>query len=139
MQANTPCILMTPIAPHSLSFRPLILPESSVIKLKKKEDHRGAAWVSLDGATRFRLDEGESIAVSASKNALQMVTLKSDNLTDLWAQRLTKLFGWNVREQNKPLIKRKQSESSNSQKDLEESSDDDKNMYSFKDHQSNKK
>lgn len=35
VQANTPCILMTPIAPHSLSFRPLILPESSVIKLKK--------------------------------------------------------------------------------------------------------
>ena len=35
-----------------------------------------------------------------------MVTLKSDNLTDLWAQRLVKFFGWNTREQNKPLYKR---------------------------------
>ena len=35
-----------------------------------------------------------------------MVTLKSDNLTDLWAQRLVKFFGWNTREQNKPLHKR---------------------------------
>ena len=35
-----------------------------------------------------------------------MVTLKSDNLTDLWAQRLVKFFGWNTREQNKQLFKR---------------------------------
>lgn len=53
VQPNTPCILLTPIAPHSLSFRPLILHESSVIKLKKTEDNRSGAWVSLDGATRF--------------------------------------------------------------------------------------
>ena len=48
-----------------------------------------------------------------------MVTLKSDNLTDLWAQRLTKLFGWNTRDQNKPLEKKKLSESR-----------EDENMYS---------
>lgn len=69
-------------------------------------DGRSAAWVSLDGATRFMLHEGESIMVQGSAHPLQMVTLKSDNLTDLWAQRLTKLFGWNIRETNKPLEKR---------------------------------
>jgi hypothetical protein len=54
-----------------------------------------------------------------------MVTLKSDNLTDLWAQRLTKLFGWNIRETNKPLEKRKHADSTDSL--LRE----DENMYSF--------
>jgi len=41
------------------------------------------------------MKEGEQIIVNGSVHPLQMVTLKSDNLTDLWAQRLTKLFGWN--------------------------------------------
>jgi len=58
-----------------------------------------------------------------------MVTLKSDNLTDLWAQRLTKLFGWNIRETNKPLEKKKHSDSMDSSKS---SPRDDENMYSFK-------
>lgn len=61
VQANTPCICLTPLAPHSLSFRPLILPASSVIRLVKPSDGRSAAWVSLDGATRFKLTDGESI------------------------------------------------------------------------------
>ncbi len=103
---------MTPLAPHSLSFRPLILPASAEITLKKPFDGRSGAWVSLDGATRFKMEEGESIVVKGSVHPLQMVTLKSDNLTDLWAQRLTKLFGWNTRDQNKPLEKKKLSSES---------------------------
>jgi hypothetical protein len=53
-----------------------------------------------------------------------MVTLKSDNLTDLWAQRLTKLFGWNIRETNKPLEKKKHSTDS-------AKSGEEENIYSF--------
>lgn len=31
---NVPCMLFTPICPHSLSFRPVILPDSSQLELK---------------------------------------------------------------------------------------------------------
>lgn len=85
VQSNTACICITPLAPHSLSFRPLILPACAEITLKKPEDGRSGAWVSLDGATRFKMKEGESIIVNGSVYPLKMVTLKSDNLTDLWA------------------------------------------------------
>lgn len=63
VQTNVPAILLTPIAPHSLSFRPLILPESSIIKLTKPDDGRSTAWVSMDGATRFELSGGESLVI----------------------------------------------------------------------------
>ena len=94
----TNCICLTPLSPHSLSFRPVILPASAVIRIQKVADGRNAAWVSLDGANRFKLEEGESIVISGSEHPLSIVTLKSDNLTDLWAQRLIKFFGWNTRE-----------------------------------------
>ena len=99
---------MTPLAPHSLSFRPIILHQSADVRIEKVKDNRGSAWVSLDGANRFRLGDGESIMVSGAPDFLNLVILKSDNLTDLWAQRLVKFFGWNTREQNKPLMKKSQ-------------------------------
>jgi len=76
---------VTPLAPHSISFRPIILPTHAEIRIEKVIDGRNSAWVSLDGANRFRLDEGESILISGAENPISMVTLKSDNLTDLWA------------------------------------------------------
>jgi len=33
---NVPCMLFTPICPHSLSFRPVILPDSAQLELKVK-------------------------------------------------------------------------------------------------------
>jgi NAD kinase len=48
----------------------LILPASAVIKLRKPKDGRSAAWVSLDGATRFMLEDGETIVVSGSVHPL---------------------------------------------------------------------
>jgi NAD kinase len=35
VQANTQCICLTPLAPHSLSFRPLIIPAATCVTLKK--------------------------------------------------------------------------------------------------------
>ena len=98
LETSAHCICITPLAPHSLSFRPLILHASAVIRVEKVRDGRNSGWVSLDGANRFKLEEGESIVISGSENPMSMVTLKSDNLTDLWAQRLVKFFGWNTRE-----------------------------------------
>ena len=70
VQCNTACICLTPLAPHSLSFRPLILPANAEITLKKPEDGRSGAWVSLDGATRFKMNDGESLIVNGSVHPL---------------------------------------------------------------------
>ena len=76
------------------------------IRIEKARNNRNSAWVSLDGANRFKLEDGESIEISGSANPLRMVTLACDNLTDLWAQRLTKYFGWNTAvTSSKPLQK----------------------------------
>lgn len=98
VMANTQCICITPLAPHSLSFRPVIIPAQTTITIKKPKDNRNTAWVSLDGATRFEMDENESIKVQGSESAISMVVNPTDNLTDLWGQRLVHMFNWNKRE-----------------------------------------
>lgn len=61
-------------------------------------DNRNSAWVSLDGGTRFELKQGEEITISGSSSNIGMVINPTDNLTDLWSQRLGKHLGWNQRE-----------------------------------------
>ena len=83
-----------------------MLTSDACVRIEKAKNNRNSAWVSLDGANRIKLEDGESIEITGSSCALRMVTLTSDNLTDLWAQRLTKYFGWNTAvTSSKPLQK----------------------------------
>jgi hypothetical protein len=43
---NVPAILLTPICPHSLSFRPILLPDYAEVEFRIPQDARCTAWVS---------------------------------------------------------------------------------------------
>ena len=40
---SVPCTILTPVAPHSLSFRPIVVPESSVIEVHLPQSSRSHA------------------------------------------------------------------------------------------------
>ena len=42
-------VALTPICPHSLSFRPIILPKTAKITIVLPQDARTGAWVTFDG------------------------------------------------------------------------------------------
>lgn len=60
-QAQVMCV--TPICPHSLSFRPLILPLSARIKIVLPQETRTDAWVTLDGQTRVKMERTEQLII----------------------------------------------------------------------------
>lgn len=41
---EVPAILVTPICPHTLSFRPMLLPDSFTLKIEVPIDSRSTAW-----------------------------------------------------------------------------------------------
>ncbi|KAG9456865.1 hypothetical protein H6P81_001373 [Aristolochia fimbriata] len=98
---NVPCMLFTPICPHSLSFRPVILPDSAQLELKIPEDTRSNAWVSFDGKRRQQLSRGDSVKVCMSKHPLPTVN-KSDQTGD-WFLSLIRCLNWNERLDQKAL------------------------------------
>jgi NAD+ kinase len=49
---SVPAILLTPICAHTLSFRPLLLPDSCTLTAEIPLDCRASAWVSFDGKFR---------------------------------------------------------------------------------------
>ncbi|KAI6028239.1 ATP-NAD kinase-like domain-containing protein [Pisolithus marmoratus] len=59
-------VLLVPICPRSLSFRPLVFPSSSSITLRIGDKSRAAAGVSMDGRTVHVLNPGEFVTIHAS-------------------------------------------------------------------------
>ena len=59
-------IALTPICPHSLSFRPIILPKTAKITIVLPEEARTGAWVTFDGQMRFRMEKNEKLVIRDS-------------------------------------------------------------------------
>ena len=62
--------------------------------------------MALDGATRFELEEEEELVIEGSANNMSFIVNPTDNLMDLWGQRLVNMFNWNQRKEMRPLQKK---------------------------------
>jgi NAD+ kinase len=72
---SVPCTIITPVAPHSLSFRPLVVPESSVIEIHLPLSSRFHARASFDGRHTMRMLRDSSIVCRPSTYALPMINM----------------------------------------------------------------
>jgi len=50
-----PSILITPLCPHTLSFRPMLLPDGMELRVCVPHNSRSTAWASFDGRGRIEL------------------------------------------------------------------------------------
>lgn len=49
---ENPIMLVTAICPHTLSFRPIVLPDTILLRMGVPYSARSGAWVSFDGRER---------------------------------------------------------------------------------------
>ena len=67
-------VVLTPIAPHALTNRPVVLPESAAIRIQPELETRpSAAFASFDGQTGFKLIQGDSVVVETANRPLRMI------------------------------------------------------------------
>ncbi|BDA49473.1 NAD(H) kinase 1 [Coccomyxa sp. Obi] len=91
---SVPCALLTPIAPHSLSFRPLVVPEASDIEIHLPAASRSHARASFDGRNTQRMMAGSSIRCTTSLCALPVINLAP--LDNDWYDGIVQKLKWNV-------------------------------------------
>lgn len=92
---NVPAILFTPICPHSLNFRPIVLPDYADLELRVADDARATAWVSFDGKHRQELHRGDTLRVTMSSHPV--ATVNRVDQTQDWMDSLDRCFGWSNR------------------------------------------
>ncbi|PUZ66185.1 hypothetical protein GQ55_3G286700 [Panicum hallii var. hallii] len=93
---QVPGILFTPICPHSLSFRPLILPEYVTLRVQVPCNSRGQAWASFDGKGRIQLGPGDALICSISPWPVPTACLV-DSTTD-FLRSIHEGLHWNLRK-----------------------------------------
>ncbi|CAJ0834718.1 2936_t:CDS:2 [Entrophospora sp. SA101] len=88
-------ILLTPIAPHTLTTRPMIIPGSKKLKIRVSNTSKVAGWASFDGRNRINLERNESIQVTSSMYPL--LTISREESSNDWFYNINKILNWNER------------------------------------------
>lgn len=99
---DIPCLLFTPICPHSLSFRPILFPEKVMLAFMIPDDARSTGMVSIDGGRRFEL--AKRITLEVVLSAYPAPFISEERGLSHWMKQLKSTIKWNKRKKQKPLI-----------------------------------
>ncbi|KAL2075663.1 hypothetical protein VTL71DRAFT_606 [Oculimacula yallundae] len=97
---ENPVILVTAICAHTLSFRPIILPDTIVLRVGVPYDARTSSWASFDGRERVELRPGDYVTISASRYPFANVMPQGRRSED-WVNSISGKLGWNTRQRQK--------------------------------------
>ena len=66
-------LLLTPIAPHTLTNRPIVIPANSAVRVQPNMEAREEVFVTFDGQTGFQLQAGDEVVVSRAAKPLRLI------------------------------------------------------------------
>mmetsp|Transcript_16688 Transcript_16688/g.22420 ORF Transcript_16688/g.22420 Transcript_16688/m.22420 type:complete len:103 (-) Transcript_16688:127-435(-) len=88
-------MVMTPVAPHSLSFRPIVLGPKTRVRVDVPLDSRHTPNLSLDGRKSKLLDQGAFISLTTAKCPFPVITRLRYDLD--WFAAISAKLHWNER------------------------------------------
>jgi NAD+ kinase len=69
--------VITPVAPHSLTHRPLVVPDSAVVEILLRSDEE-VAYLSLDGQPGLDLRDGDRVRCHRSEHKVSLFRTDTD-------------------------------------------------------------
>lgn len=90
---DIPAILLTPICPHTLSFRPMVLSDTMALRVAVPRNSRATAYCAFDGKGRIELRQGDHVTITASQYPFPTVTRTDTE----WFDSVSRTLRWNVR------------------------------------------
>jgi len=73
VQPNVDALLLTPIAPHTLTNRPIVIPASSAVRVQPNMAERDEVFVTFDGQAGFQLQAGDEVTVKRADKTLRLI------------------------------------------------------------------
>ncbi|KAK8141945.1 NAD(+) kinase [Beauveria asiatica] len=90
---DIPAILLTPICPHTLSFRPMVLSDTMALRVAVPRSSRATAYCAFDGKGRVELRQGDHVTITASQYPFPTVTRTDTE----WFDSVSRTLRWNTR------------------------------------------
>lgn len=87
IQPYIPAIIITPICPHTLSFRPMVISSESSVKIQLLTGGE-EVYLTIDGQRGNRMKKNDTVEVRCSDLELRLISSPKRNFFDLLQQKL---------------------------------------------------
>jgi NAD+ kinase len=88
VQPNVDALLLTPIAPHTLTNRPIVIPASATVRVQPHIDTRDEVFVTFDGQAGFQLEDGDEISIGRAERTLRLIHPSTRSYYEVLRQKL---------------------------------------------------
>ncbi|MDD5285720.1 MAG: NAD(+)/NADH kinase [Desulfuromonadaceae bacterium] len=88
IQPQMSCIVITPICPHTLTNRPIVVTDESIISVTITSSFDEKVYLTLDGQVGIELQEGDSVEVRKALNKTSLVMSRSRDYFELLRTKL---------------------------------------------------
>lgn len=92
-------VLATPLCPHSLTVRPIVLPTSEVLTIRLR-NYQEEIYAVIDGHMLIPIEVGDSIAVKRSQHAVRFVRSPSRSYFAILREKLN----WGLGNKERPSV-----------------------------------
>lgn len=87
-QPDGELLILTPICPHTLTSRTIVLGPETRIMIEVSEKNRGRQMAVFDGDTRVEMEAGDRIEIERSETAVRIVKLDHRSFLDILKHKL---------------------------------------------------
>jgi NAD+ kinase len=88
LEPTMPALVLSPICPHTLSLRPLVLPDSVRLDLSVEGDATGV-FLTLDGQEGFAVSAATRISIVRAPEAVSLVRASADSFWEVLSGKLS--------------------------------------------------
>ncbi|MCU1384368.1 MAG: kinase [Acidobacteria bacterium] len=93
VQPVVDAIVLTPIAPHMLTNRPIVIPASSLVRVRPLMTERDEIYVTFDGQAGYQLEAGDEVQIRCAERRVRLLRFSPRSYFDVLRQKLK----WNER------------------------------------------
>lgn len=83
------CILLTPVCPHSLSSRPIILDKDQYISISLRLRDEDSVFITVDGRESLRVGEDFKINIKISEKKVRLIKFNNDDFYKVLRKKLS--------------------------------------------------
>jgi NAD+ kinase len=93
VQPVVDALVLTPIAPHMLTNRPIVIPANSVVRVQPMMDGRDELYVTFDGQAGYKLEAGDEVRIHGADHRVRLLRPSPRSYFEVLRQKLK----WNER------------------------------------------
>src|SRR6266545_1644212 len=93
VQPVVDALVLTPIAPHMLTNRPIVIPVSSLVRVQPKMNERDEIYVTFDGQAGYELRVGDEVRIQCADRRVRLIRPSTRSYFEILRQKLK----WNER------------------------------------------